>query len=206
MSKVPPPRSKTAIFSSFFLSRPYASDAAVGSLMMRRTLSPAMRPASLVACRWLSLKYAGHGDNRLGDLLAEIVLGGLLHLLQDDRRDLRRAVLLAADLDPGVAVVVLDDLVRQHLDRLLHFGVVEPAADQTLDREDRVVGLVIAWRWAICPTSRSPASVNATTDGVVRLPSELAITTGSPPSMIATQELVVPRSIPITFAIFLKVP
>jgi hypothetical protein len=34
-------------------------DHAVGSLMIRRTSSPAIRPASLVACRWASLKYAG---------------------------------------------------------------------------------------------------------------------------------------------------
>ena len=40
-------------------SSPYAMAAAVGSLMMRSTLRPAMTPASLVACRWLSLKYAG---------------------------------------------------------------------------------------------------------------------------------------------------
>src|SRR5258708_6387637 len=39
--------------------RPYASDAAVGSLTMRTTSSPAMRPASLGAWRWLSLKHAG---------------------------------------------------------------------------------------------------------------------------------------------------
>ena len=39
-----------------FLSRPYAMAAAVGSLMMRITLRPAMTPASLVAWRWLSLK------------------------------------------------------------------------------------------------------------------------------------------------------
>ena len=65
-----------------------------------------------------------------------------------------------------------------------------------------LVGFVIAWRFAICPVSLSLDSVNATTDGVVRLPSELAITTGSPPSIIATQLLVVPKSIPITFAIF----
>ena len=65
-------------------------------------------------------------------------------------------------------------------------------------------GLVIAWRLAIWPTSRSPLSVNATTDGVVRLPSALAITTGSPPSMIATHELVVPRSMPMTFAIIVS--
>src|SRR6266850_1905727 len=45
--------------SFFFLSRPYASAAAVGSLMMRITSRPAILPASLVACRWASLKYAG---------------------------------------------------------------------------------------------------------------------------------------------------
>ncbi len=38
------------------LSRPKASAAAVGSLMMRLTSRPAMRPASLVAWRWASLK------------------------------------------------------------------------------------------------------------------------------------------------------
>lgn len=38
------------------MSIPYASDAAVGSLTTRITFNPAMRPASLVACRCLSLK------------------------------------------------------------------------------------------------------------------------------------------------------
>ena len=79
-----------------------------------------------------------NGDNRLGDFLAEIVLGRLLHLLQDERRDFRRAVFLAADLDPGRAVIILHHLVRKDLDRLLHFGVVEPASHQTLYRENRV--------------------------------------------------------------------
>ena len=58
-SKVPPPRSNTRIVCSDSLSRPYASDAAVGSLMMRLTSRPAILPASLVAWRWSSLKYAG---------------------------------------------------------------------------------------------------------------------------------------------------
>src|ERR1017187_1109709 len=62
-------------------------------------------------------------------------------------------------------------------------------------------GLVIAWRLATWPTSRSPLLVNATTDGVVRVPSWLAITVGWPASITATQELVVPRSIPIIFPI-----
>src|SRR6266567_3578917 len=60
-----------------------------------------------------------------------------------------------------------------------------------------LVGLVIAWRFAGSPTLRSPLSTNATTDGVVRLPSLLAITTGSLPSITATHEFVVPKSIPI---------
>lgn len=60
-SNVPPPRSKirTLRSPSVFLSRPYAMAAAVGSLMMRRTFKPAIRPASFVAWRCESLKYAG---------------------------------------------------------------------------------------------------------------------------------------------------
>src|SRR6267143_1080653 len=45
ISNVPPPRSYTAIVSSLFLSNPYASAAAVGSLMMRTTSRPAISPA-----------------------------------------------------------------------------------------------------------------------------------------------------------------
>src|SRR6476469_9492315 len=68
------------------------------------------------------------------------------------------------------------------------------------------LGLVTAWRLATWPTSRSPALVNATTEGVVRPPSALGMTTGSPPSITATTELVVPRSIPITLSAILGSP
>src|ERR1044071_5374657 len=61
--------------------------------------------------------------------------------------------------------------------------------------------LVTAWRLAASPTTRSPLLVNATTDGVVRLPSEFSRTSGSPPSITALQEFVVPQSISNTFAI-----
>jgi hypothetical protein len=61
--------------------------------------------------------------------------------------------------------------------------------------------LVIAWRFATWPTMRSPERETATTDGVIRLPSAFGITVGSPASMTATTLLVVPRSMPITFAI-----
>jgi hypothetical protein len=45
--------------------------------------------------------------------------------------------------------------------------------------------------------------VKATTEGVVRDPSEFGMTTGSPPSMTAMTELVVPKSIPTVFGIYL---
>src|SRR5271154_1159367 len=62
-------------------------------------------------------------------------------------------------------------------------------------------GFVIDWRFATWPTSRSPLFVIATTEGVVRAPSWLGITVGSPPCMTATTELVVPKSMPIILLI-----
>src|SRR5580658_5294710 len=61
-------------------------------------------------------------------------------------------------------------------------------------------GFVMAWRLATSPTRTSPDLVKPTTEGVVRNPSALAMTVGSPPSRTATTELVVPRSIPTAFA------
>src|ERR1700739_4061027 len=61
-------------------------------------------------------------------------------------------------------------------------------------------GLVTAWRFAGWPTRRSPSSVKATIDGVVRIPSAFSMTFGVLPSITATQEFVVPRSIPMTLA------
>ena len=61
--------------------------------------------------------------------------------------------------------------------------------------------LVIAWRRARTPTSRSPVfGLVATTDGVTRWPSAFSRTSGSPASMTAIAELVVPRSMPMTLA------
>src|SRR6266516_1440837 len=62
-------------------------------------------------------------------------------------------------------------------------------------------GLVIAWRLATWPTRRSPDLAKATTDGVMRPPSELVMTCGSPASMAATTEFVVPRSMPMILPI-----
>ena len=89
-----------------------------------------------------------NGDDRLLDLLAEIGFRRLLHLLQDHRRNLRGRLLLAAGLDPGVAIVALHDLVGDELLVLLGDRIVIAAADQALDREDGVFG--IGDRLALC--------------------------------------------------------
>jgi hypothetical protein len=85
------------------------------------------------------LKYAGTGDDRVGDLLTEVVLCGLLQLLQDHRRDFRRRVLPAADLDPRVAVVGTRDLCTARAKT--RSRPRRAGAHEALDREDRVLGV-----------------------------------------------------------------
>src|SRR5665811_444618 len=69
-----------------------------------------------------------------------------------------------------------------------------------------LAGFVTAWRFASWPTRRSPVFVKATTDGTVRPPSADAMTVGSPPSMAATTEFVVPRSMPMILPIACSSP
>ena len=64
-------------------------------------------------------------------------------------------------------------------------------------------GLVTACRLAVAPTYLSfERGLTATIDGVVRPPSEFSTTRGSPPSMTAMHELVVPRSMPSILGIY----
>src|SRR5262245_28071750 len=63
------------------------------------------------------------------------------------------------------------------------------------------MGFVTACRLAGRPVSLSPSSVNATMEGVVFAPSAFSRTLGLLPSITATHELVVPRSMPMTLAI-----
>src|SRR5256714_9455115 len=64
-------------------------------------------------------------------------------------------------------------------------------------------GLVTAWRLAGWPARRSASSLKATIDGVVRMPSAFSMTFDVLPSITATHEFVVPRSIPMTFPMVL---
>src|ERR1022692_2979012 len=67
-------------------------------------------------------------------------------------------------------------------------------------------GVVVGWGLGTWPTNRSPLLVKPTTDGVVRVPSWFAMTVGWPASMTATQELVVPKSIPMILPILQEPP
>ena len=144
-----------------------------------------------------------HRDHRLLHGLAQIRLRGLLHLLQHHAAHLRRRVGVVLDLHPAVPVRVLHHLVRQVLDVLLHRRVVVlPELHPHLPISRFVAntvfsGLVTAYLFAGIPTSFCPSAVNATIDGVVLNPSWFSITFATLPSITATQELVVPRSIPI---------
>lgn len=57
------------------------------------------------------------------------------HLLQDEASNLRRRVLLALRLDPGIAVGMLHDLVRHLFDVALTFSIRVFTANKPLSGE-----------------------------------------------------------------------
>jgi len=71
--------------------------------------------------------------------LAEVGLGGLLHLVEDEATNLRRRVLLATGLNPGITVGVLDDLVGDLLNVTLDLSVGVLATNQTLGSEESIL-------------------------------------------------------------------
>ena len=85
------------------------------------------------------VEIGGYGDHRLGDRGPEVVLGRLLHLLQDHGTDLLRGVIPVANGYAGHARTAADHLVRNASDL---FGVLLiGVAHETLDGEDRVHGV-----------------------------------------------------------------
>jgi hypothetical protein len=145
----------------------------VGSLMMRRTFRPAISPASLVACRCESLKYAG-------TVMTASATVSPRYASASDFSFCR----MRAEISCGVYCLPSMSAVFQSVPM---WRLTEEMVRSTL---------VTACRLAGSPTSTSPSLLKATTDGVVRMPSAFAMTLGSPPSSTATQEFVVPRSIP----------
>ncbi len=84
-------------------------------------------------------EVSGHGDDGLADLLPEVILGRLLHLLEDDGRNLLRSVLAPVDVDAGRIVIAADDGIRRTLD--VGGDLVVTLAHETLDGEDRTLGV-----------------------------------------------------------------
>lgn len=87
------------------------------------------------------VEVGGHSNNGVLNGLAEVGLGGLLHLVKDEATNLGRRVLLATGLNPGIAVGVLDDLVGNLLNVTLDLSIGVLATDQTLGSEQSVLGV-----------------------------------------------------------------
>src|SRR5258708_23225784 len=184
--------------SSFVLSRPYASEAAVGSLMIRLTSRPESLPASRVAWRWASLKYAGTvitasvTVSPRYDSASDLSFCRIIALISGGLYCLPPA---STQASPLAARTTLKG-TRRRARSTSGSSYLRPI--KRLIEKTVFSAFVMACRLATSPTSRSPLLVKATTDGVVRAPSAFGMTTGSPPSITATQLLVVPRSMPMT--------
>mmetsp|Transcript_26026 Transcript_26026/g.65035 ORF Transcript_26026/g.65035 Transcript_26026/m.65035 type:complete len:322 (-) Transcript_26026:79-1044(-) len=204
-SKVPPPRSKMrTLFSAlapfcFFLSRPYAMAAAVGSLMIRMTLRPAMRPASFVAWRCESLKYAG-------TVMTAFVMFSPVNpsavsfiFCSTNAPTCDGEYCFPAASTQTSPLSARTSLYGMFLMSSCVFSSVHRRPISRFVANSVFSGFVTAWRFAAAPTNFSPDDgTNATTDGVVLMPSAFSSTRGDAPCMSATHELVVPRSMPMT--------
>merc|ERR1719230_1507751 len=152
---------------------PYAIAAAVGSLMMRCTLMPEMVPASLVACRCASLKYAG-----------TVTTAWLIVLPRNVSATVRILERIIAEISSGANVFFssLTMTWTYGLSSLLmiSYGSSFLSACTDLSMYLRPMsrltsktvfsGLMVAWFLAASPMRRSPELSHATYDGVMRLP------------------------------------
>ena len=113
-----------------------SATAAVGSLRMRTTSRPASSPASRVACRWASLKYAGTVMTALLTGCAELrARPGPAAARRIIARDFLRPVLLVAELD----LHVLAHLPLDRLDGALR-GEHPLVAGRLADEQPAVLG------------------------------------------------------------------
>src|SRR3954463_1212534 len=167
--------------------------------MMRLTSRPAILPASLVAWRCASLKYAGTVMTALSTVSPRYASASCLSfcriiaLISGGEYSLSPANTRASPFWPETTrkgTIVSSSLTSASLRPM-----------KRLTENTVFSGLVTACRLATVPTRRSPPPVKATTEGVVRAPSAFSTTVGSPPSSTAMHELVVPRSMPIVLPI-----
>ena len=182
-SKVPPPKSKTSIFiSCLALSNPNAKDAAVGSLIILTTSRPAIVPASLVAWRWLSSKYAG-------TVITTFSIGS------PTNASASFFIFWRINAETCWGLYCLSKILKVSSEPIFLLAAMIVLS-----------GLVTACLLAGSPTINSPSLLNATTEGNALpptvAPSAAGIIVGLPPITTAAAELLVPKSIPIILVIF----
>mmetsp|Transcript_7323 Transcript_7323/g.30481 ORF Transcript_7323/g.30481 Transcript_7323/m.30481 type:complete len:295 (+) Transcript_7323:1093-1977(+) len=204
-SKVPPPRSKIRTLRSApplsaFLSRPYAIAAAVGSLMMRMQLMPAMTAASLVAWRCESLKYAGTVTTAFFTSLpryasaTSFIFTRIIEEISSAENSFcspwNSTEIMGFSASPDFT------LNGHSLMSPWTWGSENLRPMRRLASNTVLMGFIAVWFLAASPMRRSE-SVNATYEGVVRAPMSLAMISTRSCCQTPTQEYVVPRSIPM---------
>src|SRR5438552_13671208 len=174
--------------------------------MMRSTSKPGILPASFVAFRWDSLKYAGTVITACVIFspsfasASAFIFDKIIAEISGGEKALRCPFTSTwTCASPFAAFTILYGTRCSSSCTSSYFRPMKRLIEKMV-----FCGFVTAWRFAAWPTSRSPFLVNATTEGVVRAPSLFSKTTGSPPSITDIQELVVPKSMPKTFAIWIQ--
>ena len=79
-----------------------------------------------------------YGDDGIRHFLSEVVLSGLLHLLQHHGRDFLRGVLTTVDVDTGIATLVYY-IIRYARDFL--FGLLPVLTHEALNRINGLLGV-----------------------------------------------------------------
>ncbi len=87
------------------------------------------------------IEISRHRDDGFGHFFAEVIFGGLFHLAQHFRGNLRRCKPLVAHRDPCIAIVGFGNLIRHQADIFLDFFFFKLAANQALDCVQGVFGI-----------------------------------------------------------------
>jgi len=200
MSNVPPPRSYTAMMPACRLSSPYASDAAVGSLMMRSTSRPAMRPASRVAVRCASLKYAGTVMTARSTSLSNSPCAAKNASARCFSSRSTNAEISGAvnSLSPRPILTTASPEKVNGKRFTSSRTSARPLPMKRFTEYAVRAGAVNNRRCASRPTKIVPDSSTETIDGTSPSPLASRMTSGLPSLTYATSELVVPRSMPTT--------
>ncbi len=185
------------------LSSPYARLAAQPSRLVddaQRFETGRSCPASSGRLALRVVEVGRDGDDRLLDLGAQIGFLQSPFISWNESGNLRWRIGLALGLDPGVAVGGAPRSYRERASCPSPPSGRGAPADQALDRENSALRL--ADRLALGRLADEPLATVGSDNGRrgAAFSSAFSITFGVLPSITATQEFVVPKSIPMTLA------